>query len=229
MRFPNAFAGVKKIFTAEILEIIAAVCGVASFIALIVAVAGAAGASAEFDGAAGALIGGGLGFIVLGLGTAVLSIIATILTLVGLKKAGKDDANFNQGFVFAVLVLILTFASGVLSAIFGSAKAYDDIVTAVANFMKIFVTLYVIKGISSLADQLGDDRMVNKGRNIYIFYVILMFVSLALRIISPFLNGVSAISAGAGTLAIISGVASFIAYIVYLVYLGQAKKMLQRS
>nr|WP_316626779.1 hypothetical protein [uncultured Ruminococcus sp.] len=89
MTFPNGADGVKKIFTAEILGLIASVCFFITAILTITTVAAAVGASGGSDAAAVGAVASGAGVVVLSLGGLVLSIISFILSLVGINKASR--------------------------------------------------------------------------------------------------------------------------------------------
>ena len=111
MTFPNAYHGVKKIFTAEILSIIAAFLAlVTAVVAIVAAVSMAAG---EEDAAAAA----GLGTVGLIIASGVLYIISYIMNLVGLHQAGKDEANFKTAFIIMIFTLILTVVTVIINTI----------------------------------------------------------------------------------------------------------------
>ena len=222
MTFPNAYEGVKKIFTAQILEIIASVVAVAAGIAAAVFIA-----AANSD-AAGAAIGSGTGMLVFGLGASVLGIIALILTLVGLKRAGIDEDSFRQGFITAIIVLALKIAYGILSSVAGTT-IFDDMVLGIANILEVGVTMYVIRGIGNLAEQLGDYDMTKKGNNLFLVYAIILVISTILRFVGSIVSANSVAAIVAAVIAIIAGIGSVVAYIIYLVYLSQAKKMLSEK
>ena len=102
MKFPNAENGVKKLFTAEILQIIAAVALAAAAVMGLVTLANAANENA------GATLGFGAGTLVFSIGGAVVSLIAFILTIVGLVKASKDDDGFKTALAFIILAVVAT-------------------------------------------------------------------------------------------------------------------------
>ena len=226
MQFPNAYAGVKKIFTAEILSLIAGVCLIIGSIVGVVVIALASAAASDPNAAASAVVSG-LITLVFTLAASVLGIIALILTLVGLKRAGLDEDEFNKGFIFAVCALVLTVVSAIVSSIWGTTIA-DEIVSAVTRIMQMLVTLFVINGISNLADKLGETQIAAGSKKFYGFYAFLMCVSIVLGIVGPLVGIGSVASIATGIIAMVSSIAMFVAYIIYLVYLGKAKKMLAR-
>ena len=100
MTYPNAYHGVKKIFTAQILKIIE------GFFMFIVAItsffsAGTAALESALNSSGEAsmtLATIALGFIV---AAGILAIIAYIMNIVGLRQGGIDEEGFRMGFIVA--------------------------------------------------------------------------------------------------------------------------------
>jgi len=226
MKYPNAYQGIKKMFTAEILEIIASVC---IFFAGIAAIVAAAGAIVPDPAESAGLLGGGLiAAAVLMAGFGVLSIIAIILLLVGLKRAGLDESRFNKGFSMALASLILSVAAAVLSTVNGGNNIFDDFATLVASILQIFAMLYVSQGISSLAEDLGDQAVAKSANSLYLVYSVLLIIEAIMRIVSAFLSNDLNMKTSSGVILMISSVIAIVAYIAYIVLLGKAKKMLSK-
>ena len=222
MKFPNAYQGVKKLFTAEILNIIAWFCMCIAAGAGVVAVIGAApaanGASLN-DAQAATLLGGGIGAAIFGGAYFVLALIAFILTIVGLAKARKDDANFNVAFIFLFVNLILTFVGSLISGTVGG------LLVAFGNIASLVMFIYIVLGIRSLAEQIGNEQVAAKGKTILTILVCVYVLAFIARLVSAFT--VTAVTTTiSGILAIVSIVLSIIGYIIFLTYLAQAKKML---
>ncbi len=122
MRFPNAYQGVKKLFTSEILNIIAGFLLFIGAIAAVIAGAGVASAANQ-DALTGtqtaAILGGGAITAVFMVGGFVISIIAYIMMIVGLNNARKDDSNFNNAFIFVFVSLGLSVLSSFIPGTFG--------------------------------------------------------------------------------------------------------------
>lgn len=222
MRFPNAFQGVKKLFTAEILNIIAWFCMCIAAVAGIVAVAGAApsanGASLT-DAQAATALGGGIGAVIFLVAYFVLALISFILTIIGLAKARKDDANFNIAFIFLFVNIALTFIGTLVTGTFGG------VLIAFGNIASLVMFIYTVLGIRSLAEQLNNEQVASKGKTILTILVCVYVLSFIARLVSAFT--VTAVTTTiSGILAIVSIVLSIVGYIIFLTYLAQAKKML---
>ena len=214
MTFPNAYAGVKKLVTAEALQIICSGLGILVAVLALATAAGAGSAIATGNGlnAVGAL-GVGIGVILCGLAILVLSIISVVLTLLGLKAASIDETKyFKTAFTTAVVLLIASIVKG-LSGVIPFLATFDSALSIFTNVCTIAVFSFTVYGISALAKELNRPDMVSLGNVI----IIIQIISLVINVIAAFISFLSFFSA----------IAAFICYIIYLVYLTKAKKMLE--
>ena len=155
----------------------------------------------------------GIGIVLLSIGILVLGIIATVFTLIGLKKCSADEPkNFNIAFFAAIAVLALGVLAGVLTAV----PVIANIMRALSNIANVCVFVFTVTGISELAQKLNRADLVNLGKTI----LILMVAGSVLSIVGTFVSGV---------FAIISAIVSLVCYIAYLVYLTKAKTMLESN
>lgn len=214
MEFNNASKGIKKIFTAEVLALIAAICAVITAIFVVVM---AVATKAESAGGAVASLGAAGLF---GIATAVLGIIAYIFKIIGVNNAGKDEPAFK-------IALYLIFA-GLVVAVVGSffsgnatVKSVIDIASEVINLV---ITIYIIQGCCNLASKLGRDDVVNKGNTIFKLIICVYVLAIIANLIVAIFNGTGA-AVTAGIIAIVSAVLNVIQYFIYLSFLSKAKKM----
>ena len=215
MRFPNAAAGVKKIFTSEILSLIAGLLSVIAAIGGVVLAAAATSADNSSDAATAAgLTGLGI-FAVFGIGAAILLVIAFILKLVGINKAKVDESAFKTAMIFVLVGIVATLIGGFINN--DTVKSIFDIISSVAS---LCVTLYIIQGIKNLADQLNDGAVSAKGSKIFMLIACIYCIRILASIISLFAPTV------AGILELVGAIVSIVQYIIFLTYLSQAKKML---
>lgn len=215
MKFTNAFEGVKKIFAAEILALIASVCGTIALALPVVALVAAANQS---GGGTAASLGG---LVVVGIATVVLSIIAFIFKLIGVNKASKDEPAFKIAFYMILAGIVVS----VLTGIFSSNSTVSSIMTALGEIVNLAVTVYIIQGIKNLAQRLGDDKMVKSGDTLFKYIIaIYILVIIAQIVIMILQNGAAVVVAL--VIIVISGILEIIQYILYIRYLAKAKKML---
>ena len=181
MRFPNAFRGVKKIWLAELLMLLAAVIGI--ILVFVIAANGTLVGEQEIviNEAAKTPIS------ILGIFTTVIALIALILNLVGLINARGDDAGFR----IALLVTVLGIIASAVSAIWSTNQVLVKWMDIAVTIFSLFASYYVLTAIANLADQYPDAATVFKFIiNIFkiqdgsTIYTILSIVALVLELVS---------------------------------------------
>ena len=210
MTLPNAYKGVKKVFIAEILQIIGAILAIIGLLEL----AGAIGVYQQFgnvDGLEGLAASGGM-FTLIAL---TLSIIALILNLVGLKQASKDEPDrMAKAFAFAIATLILSVVVGVFQSLhWYSAAAVFNVLSTISQMCTI---VFTIMGVSEVTQNIARQDVADMGPKILTISVIAIIAS----IIGNVVGGVAAIIA----LALM-----IVAYAVFLVFLGRATSALSKG
>lgn len=220
MTYPKAYAGVKKLHTAQILNLISAIVG---FIAIVVVVIGLAAASSTNEEAILLAIPG----LILGLAAGILGIIAYILQIVGLRQAGNDDRAFYTAFIFAIIGLVLSVLSSVFSSLNVANGFGDEIATIFNRFAAIIITIFVIIGVRNLADALGQSKMAASAKSLGIVQAVILALSIITNIVSLFAGNTASMIGG--ILALIASLLYLVFAIIYLVFLGKAKKMLEKN
>ena len=215
MKFQNAATGVKRIFTAEILKLIAAIVTVVGIVMTIVTVA-AANANSQ-----GGTIAAGVGTVLLIAAASILALIGGIMALVGIINASKDEGAFKT----ALILIIISLIAAVVGGIFYKNATVQSICQIVQNLMSIFVTVFVIKGITNLAVKIGNDEVAQQGKSLLTIIVVFYALSLIANILVLVFGGMFASVLG-GVLAVVALVLNIIAYIVYLSLLSKGKNML---
>ncbi len=214
MRFPNAYRGVKKIWLAELLMLLAAIVGI-----IMVIVMAANGTMVGED----IVINEGVKtpIAVLGIVTAVIALVAFILNLVGLINANNDDSAFR----IALLVTILGVVASAISAIWSNNETLNKWMDTAITICSMFASYYVLTGIANLAEKMSDaatKALALKSRTL----VEGSFCATALfkLIISIFkIQDGSTIST---ILAVVALLLELVSYILYLRALSKGKKML---
>ena len=216
MRFPNAYRGVKKIWLAEMLMLLAAIVGI-----VIVIVAAMNGSMVGED----IVINEGVKtpIAVLGIVTAVIALVAFILNLIGLINANNDDSAFR----IALLVTILGVVASAISAIWSNNETLNKWMDTAITICSMFASYYVLTGIANLAEKMSDaatKALALKSRTL----VEGSFCATALfkLIISIFkIQNGSTIST---ILAVVALLLELVSYILYLRALNKGKQMLAK-
>ena len=214
--FPNAYEGVKKIYKAEIMALIASVLLlIGSIISATGLQAGESTASGE-----GLLVGGGLLVIV----AAVLMIIAAIMNIIGVNRASKDEAAFKN----ALIALLFGIAANILTSAFSNNPTISSIGKTLANVTEILASYYICTGIINLADRLSDSDVSARGKKIRSILMGIWVASAVLNVLTTLFGTSEAMQVVVGIIAIIGGIISIVAYFLYIGLLGKAKDMLAR-
>ena len=216
MRFPNAFRGIKKIWLAELLMLLAAVVGIIMVIVM---------------ATNGTMVGEDIiinesvktPIAILGIVTAVIALVAFILNLVGLINANNDDPAFR----IALLVTILGIVASAISAIWSNNETLNKWMDTALTICSLFASYFVLTGIANLAEKMSDaatKALALKSRTL----VEGSFCATALfkLIISIFkIQEGSTIST---ILAVIALLLELVSYILYLRALNKGKQMLAK-
>lgn len=218
MKFPNAARGVKKIFTAEILKLFAAVALIAMLIAAAVALVSDAGDQT------GLALGSSLVTIILLFAASVLLVVGYIINLVGLIQSSKDESAFKS----ALVCVILSIACSATASAFSGLAVISGIASSLEQFFDLAITIFVIQGIIRLADRLNRGDVSAKGSSLFKQMLVIYLLIIVANIVATVFGGVTA-SLTAAILLIAAGVLKLIQYVMYLNFLSNAKKMLKES
>ncbi len=219
MTFPNAAKGLKKIYSAEILALVAALCS-----GIILIVTAFTVASAEDGSVAGALTGVAI-IGLFGLGALVLLILALIFNLIGISSAKKDETGDQKGFATAFICIICSLIAGVVAGFFTtSIPALATGLTTASKLLDLIATYYVLYGIADFADKLGDSDLAAKSRGMAVKLCVLYCVSIIANAVTSFLSGKLG-TIVALLLALVVLLFSVVYYIMYLRTLKTAKEV----
>lgn len=214
MKFPNAYNGVKKIYLAEVVQILAAVMGISLIVVLVANNVTLGAEEMSLENMPEILTP------VFGIGAACFALIAFILNLFGVMSARKDDNNFKMAF-FAILTGIVCSIAG---AVFNSNESLKHWMEAGGTLGSLFASYFVLSGIASLAGKYPDNTMMSlalKARarlaGTFGATVILQAIVSLFRI--PNYTVLS-------TLCVIIPLMQLVSYMLYMMTLARCKKML---
>lgn len=214
--FSNAYEGVKKIYKAEILSLIAAI------LMLIGSIISATGIQAGEETASGngLLIGGGLVVIV----AAILMIVASILNIIGVNRAANDEAAFKN----ALIALLAGIAANIVVSAFSGNATISSIGKTVSNVTEIMASYFICTGIINLADRLNDSAVSASGKKVRSIIMGIWTASAVLNILTTLFGTNETMQAIIGITAIVAVIISIVAYFLYIRLLGKAKNMLAK-
>lgn len=218
MRYPNAAKGIKKIYLAEILGILALVLA----IVVAIMVAGShVDTSISGEEAAQALQAANVGtpFVIVGVVMMLLMLVSYFMNLSGVINASKDDEGFKR----ALWALLANIAFGVVAAILENSNA------KVASWLKVpstlfelVVTIYVLEGIGNLARNLGKNDIADLSKQCRTWMMCALVLSAAAEVFVALGTTGSVLNTTSG---IAAALLQIVAYVVYLRVLNKARLM----
>jgi len=216
--FDNAARGVRKIYRAEVLELISMLLTVLGSVIAALSISKAATTSLVTTGSVVSVIFAII-FVIAGL---VIGIIAFINHIIGLVWAKKDDSNFGTALACIIIYMVIEVVSTVFTTVSITNAIAGDIAQAVGRVADFFSVYFILYGAANLLSQRGDERTADKGVMAFRAIFITFAISIALRIVPIFLSGgiieVIFLCAYAAT--------AIVAYILYLSFLRGAYKKL---
>lgn len=212
MKYPYAKKGVTKLFAAEIFGLIGTLSLlVTATMAVLIENSKSVIAPAMICGAAGI----------------VLYILSYIFTLIGVGQASKDESMFRFSLYGAIFGIVYALLSSFLSNAFADNVFAQTLFSLMPEFINLFIMVFIVTGIRSLAVQMGELVMDAKGKNIMIIVFIMELIVFTVRVFAGFIRTNVAAIVAAFALGF-AGLLSAVSYILYLVYLGKASKMLSK-
>jgi len=229
MKFPNTFKGIKKIWIAEMLMLLAAVLS----IVLLFVIANNSAVIEDVAVVEDAVVVEDTLLVnteaiktpaaILGISASVLMIVAFLLNLIGIINCRKDDSNF----VNALIATLLGVVCGVVNAIWGESNPrLGNWMEFVMVMESCYASYYVLTGVSKLSEAYPDEatkKLVDKSRN----WLLGSFcLSAILKLIVDIFN----IQDGTPKtiMAIVAVLAEIVSYVIYLMALNKSKKMLAK-
>lgn len=217
MKFPNTFKGIKKIWIAEMLMLLAAVLSIVLVFVI-------AGNSVVIDDAVVVNTEAvKTPTAIIGIGAAVIILVAFLLNLIGIINCRKDDKNF----INALFATLLGVVCGVVNAIWGESNPrLGSWMEFVMVMESCYASYYVLTGVSNLSEAYPDEatkKLVDKSRN----WLLGSFsLSAGLKLIVDIFN----IQDGTPKtiMAIVAVLAEIVSYVIYLMALNKSKKMLAK-
>lgn len=221
--FKNAYEGIKKIFTAEIIMLIASIVALVGAIVTVTADPNAV--KDALNNASGTSLPTSvviLGIVALAFG--ICALVAFILNLVGLVQAKKDEANFNTALLLTIAGIVVSILSGILSK---NENVVSFLNTAV-ELAYLLATMFIVYGIISLAKQLKNTPVETKGNRLLKLIVIVYGVGIAAKLLSAIFTAAKLDPIIIGIVGIISALLTVVSHLIYISLLSDAKKMLAK-
>ena len=208
MKFMNAYEGLKTLKLAEILNVIS--IGIALLMSLMLVLK--SGSMENID-VSSQEIGNGFVIVLAGIVAFVLAISSFILQISGINKAKTDDESFDTALMFIIGGIVVAVIGGLASGWF------ESLMSVVSKVLSLCITLYIIKGIRSVANRIEKTDTDKKGGIIFTVIIVLSVTAVVLGIVNVFALSISNI------ITLIIGGLNIARSIVFLTYLSEAVNM----
>lgn len=218
MRYPNADKGIKKIYIAEILGILAAIMAI---IMVFVAAANSANATSTEEAVVQAVQSTTIGtpIIILGVVMMLVMLVSYILNLIGISNAAKDDEGFKKALWVQLGCIVFSVASAILE---NNNPRPANWLKVPSTLLELVVIIYVLEGIGNLARNLGKSDIAGLSAQCKSWMMGALVLSAAAEVFV-------ALGTTGSTLNTASSVAAallqIVAYVVYLRVLNKARLM----
>ena len=210
MEYENSRTGLRKIYKAQFLSIIAAIIGIVSVV--VMAILGKA-----IQSNAEEINNTDLISVLFLIAAGVVSIIAFFLNFVGVGKASRDDESFKNALIMLVVGIGASVLSSALQNRLPSLAKYLDYLHDIST---LFVSYYVIGGCMSIAEKKKDVNLAATCKTARTFIIVAWIITLVLEFLSGAVSGLIAV------LAIVAAICEIVAYIIYLVILSKTLRIL---
>ncbi len=181
MRFPNACKGLKKIFFAELISLIALVPYAVSLVLIQFL-------PEEINKNNAEILPAEVVVTILSILSLVMMTVAYVLNVIGYVTASKDNESFKKAMLLTIAGMVLTVVSGIMENANGN-PILTNTFDSMENILDLLITLMTISGIVTLSVTYGDLRMVESGKALFKFLfaiylptpVTVTFISFALN------------------------------------------------
>ncbi|MBQ1601590.1 MAG: hypothetical protein II083_05210 [Ruminococcus sp.] len=219
MRFPNACKGLKKIFFAELISLIALVPYAVSLVLVQFLPEDINKNNAE-------ILPAEVVVTILSILSLVMMTVAYVLNVIGYVTASKDNESFKKAMLLTIAGMVLTVVSGIMENANGN-PILTNTFDSMENILDLLITLMTISGIVTLSVTYGDLRMVESGKALFKFLFAIYLPTLIAYVFVYLLRNTRSAAILAVTVTFISFALNTVYSLLYLRYLYRAVNMLE--
>lgn len=207
MKFDNAKTGIKRIYTAEVLSIIAAIVAIVAAVLLVIL------GSFTKDGKVNVTdVISTISLVVAG----IIGVVAYIMNIVGISTASKDSEDFKNALYMAIGAILTSVVSSLLQK---SSPSFAGALQVSENIFEMLTAYYVINGCTNLAKQIGNAAVEAEGKKTMKLFITVWIVSIVVETLGKIVERASktqVLTIIAGILSIAALVLGLICYIIFL-------------
>ncbi len=210
MQLTNAYRGVKRIYTAQLLQLLAAILALVAALEAILALTATSSAMAL-----------GAGFFLLI--ASALGVIGFVLNIMGIHDASQDEATFRKAMAWVIVGIFVAL----LSILFQRSDTLSTLAKAVTTACDAVITIFVITGVVRLADGLGNEEVRALGKRSLRLIAAAYGAAFASKLLSVIAGLTGSGTALGLVMDVVAGVLSIAASLLYLRLLSEGKAMLE--
>ena len=204
--FDNAKKGIKKIYKAEILSIIATIVAIVAAVLLVIL------GSFVKDGQVNSTdVISTISLIV----AAIIGVVAYIMNLIGIGNASKDSEDFKNALYMTIAALIVSVVASILNK---SKPSMSHALGVSENILEMLAAYYVINGCIGIAKKLAKPELEQYGNKSMKLFLTVWILSVVVDVLSKILGSGSVI---AGIIGIIALILALVSYVIYLKLLNK--------
>ena len=219
MRFPNACKGLKKIFFAELISLIALVPYAVSLVLIQFL-------PEEINKNNAEILPAEVVVTILSILSLVMMTVAYVLNVIGYVTASKDNESFKKAMLLTIAGMVLTVVSGIMENANGN-PILTNTFDSMENILDLLITLMTISGIVTLSVTYGNLRMVESGKALFKFLFAIYLPTLIAYVFVYLLRNTRSAAILAVTVTFISFALNTVYSLLYLRYLYRAVNMLE--
>ena len=157
--------------------------------------------------------------------SALLFVAASVMYIIGLRQAGKEEVSFRVSLICFCVCLPLRFFTLFFIHTQSSWYFLTETITTLIYMMAV---LYLIQGVRRTADRL-DDKKVEKRGDILFRLMIVICVTEAFSEIAVIIATGTPAEVASPVITLFATILSIIQYIITLLFLGNTLRMLKKE
>lgn len=228
MKFPNAAKGVKKLFRAQIIALLATIAGIAT-----VLTAAVGQVPTENEEQFERLLKQGdpalIGMLVAGGCALVFFFYSALINILGYLRTARDEDGFKKAVILTVISIALNALSSFLQPRGGFIGWLGTASSVFSQIMELLATIAAIVGLMDLSEKCGRPDMVNRGASVMRLLEGTYILSFIFVIVTQMFRQNAFNDFIADALALSATFLAAVRYVLYFIYLGKASKMLKET
>lgn len=148
----------------------------------------------------------------------ILKIVACVIYLMGLKKAGEDGDGYNKAFTYEIVNIVFVLVIVIVSLIPLIGGILGTVLGIITSIIDLLVLNTVITTTGGLLRNVGATDIAENGQSVWTMYIICTVIS----IICSLLSVIPLINILAGIVAFIVTIVLLVALIRYIIFLNKA-------